>query len=205
MASGFAVSTPFKAPHFSDQTRTANYADLRYDVLLNPNAENILPRSVLLSELPNVQWSPQGSGISIPPEASARLEELWRQHLASLGLTPQLIPDEISTPERYSEGALRHIAVNAYERNPRARKACIDHYGLSCLLCGFSFGERFGYIGEGFIHVHHLRPLSDIGKDYEVDPTTDLIPVCPNCHAMLHRKNPPFTPDEIRKLILTNS
>ncbi|MFM2199590.1 MAG: hypothetical protein RLZZ505_3022 [Verrucomicrobiota bacterium] len=205
MASGFALSAPFEAPHFSDSTRTANYTDLRYDVLLNPNTEDILPRSVLLSELPDVQWSPQGSGISIPPDAADRLEELWRQHLVSLGLSPQQIPDEISTPERYSEGALRRITVNAYERDPRARKACIDHYGLSCLICGFSFGARFGDIGEGFIHVHHLRPLSDIGEDYEVDPISDLIPVCPNCHAMLHRKNPPLTPDELRPLITTKS
>lgn len=201
MASGFAVSTPFKAPHFSDPTRTANYTNLRYDVLLNPNAEDLLARSTLLSELPDVQWSPQGSGISIPSEAADKLEGLWQQHLALLGLNSQLIPDEISTPERYSEGALRRIAVNAYERDPRARKACIDHHGPNCSICGFTFGERFGDIGEGFIHVHHLRPLSNIGKNYEVDPISDLIPVCPNCHAMLHRKTPPFTPEELRSLI----
>jgi len=198
MASGFTVSAPFEARHYSDPTKTANYTYLRYDVLLNPRSEELLHRSLLLEELPDVQWSPQGSGISIAPEAAARLEDLWRRHLALIGLAPQQIPDEISTPERYSEGAVRRITVNAYERDPRARKACIDHYGSNCSICGFSFGERFGTIGEGFIHVHHLRPLADIGGDYEVDPIADLIPVCPNCHAILHRRIPPYTPEELR-------
>jgi 5-methylcytosine-specific restriction enzyme A len=205
MASGFAVSTPFEAPHYSDPKKTANYTDLRYDVLLNPRSEVLLHRSLLLSELPDVHWSPQGSGITIAPEAAARLEELWRHHLASIGLAPQQIPDEVSTPERYSEGALRRIAVNAYERDPRARKACIDHHGWRCSICGFCFGDHFRAIGDGFIHVHHLRPLADIGGDYEVDPIADLIPVCPNCHAMLHRRIPPYTPEELRAHITSSS
>ncbi len=204
MASGVAVSAPLEAPHYSDPKRTANYADLRYDVLLNPNKENLLPRSLLLSELPEVHWSPQGSGISVAPEAAARLEELWRHHLASIGLASQHIPDEVSTPERYSEGALRRISVNAYERDPRARKACLEHHGFDCSICNFSFGDYFGSLGKGFIHVHHLRRLADIGSNYEVDPVADLIPVCPNCHAMLHRKNPPYSPDELKTYLTKN-
>jgi 5-methylcytosine-specific restriction protein A len=38
-----------------------------------------------------------------------------------------------------------------------------------------------------------------IGPNYQINPEKDLIPVCPNCHAMLHRKSPPFLPDEIKK------
>ncbi len=197
MASGFALSAPFKAPHYSDPTKTANYTDLRYDVLLNPRSEALLGRPLLLKELPDVQWSPLGSGITIAPEGAARLEELWQHHLGTIGLATQQIADEVSTPERYSEGALRRIAVNAYERDPRARKACLDHYGCNCSICGYSFSEHFGTIGDGFIHVHHLRPLADIGGDYEVDPVADLIPVCPNCHAMLHRRIPTYTPEEL--------
>ncbi len=36
-------------------------------------------------------------------------------------------------------------------------------------------------MGEGFIHVHHLKPLSEVGYEYRVDPIRDLRPVCPNC------------------------
>ena len=162
MASGFTVSAPFEEPHYSDPARKAKYANLRYDVLLNPSHEGLLSRSLLLRELPNVHWSPQGGGIAIDPEAASRLEELWHEHLESIGLSVQLIPDEVSTPERYYEGALKRIAVNAYEREPRARKACLEHYGFKCSICEFSFGDHFGELGEGYIHVHHLRPLAQI-------------------------------------------
>ena len=73
-----------------------------------------------------------------------------------------------------------------YERNPKARKRCIKYYGTSCCVCGFNFGQVFGAAAEGFIHVHHLKPLSDIGEEYKVNPIEDLRPVCPNCHAMIH-------------------
>jgi 5-methylcytosine-specific restriction protein A len=198
MASGYALSKPFQESHYSDPLKTANYINLRYDVLLNPYNESLLSRDVLLQELPDVQWSPQGSGITINPEAAARLEGLWFCHLTSVGLNPQQIADEVTTPERYTEGALRRISINAYERDPRARKTCLTHHGCKCSQCGFSFAEHFGAIGEGFIHVHHLVPLADVGCEYEVNPIADLIPVCPNCHAMLHRRVPPFTPEELR-------
>jgi 5-methylcytosine-specific restriction protein A len=87
-----------------------------------------------------------------------------------------------------SEGAKKSIVVNAYDRNRKAREECVQHYGTDCAVCGFNFGEAFGELGEGFINVHHLKPISSIGKSYDVNPIQDLRPVCPNCHAMLHRK-----------------
>ena len=198
MASGFAVSSPFQAPHYSDASKTANYIDLRYDILLNPSDEKLLDRDILEVELPEVRWSPQGSGITIPPDAAARLEEMWSEQITSIGLSPSKSPDEIVAPERYWEGAVRRIAVDAYERDPRARRACLKHHGLTCCVCGFDFAVAYGDLGKGFIHVHHLKQLSDIGSEYEVDPITDLVPVCPNCHAMLHKRNPPMAPEDLR-------
>ena len=78
--------------------------------------------------------------------------------------------------------------MNKYERNPIARQECIAKYGTNCRVCGMSFKEDYGDIGAGFIHVHHIKPLNEIKEDYKVNPETDLIPVCPNCHAMLHKK-----------------
>lgn len=204
MASGFAVSSPFQAPHYSDASKSANYTDLRYDILLNPSEEILLSRDRLEEELPGVRWSPQGSGIAIPPYAAARLEELWSDHIASIGLSPAKTPDEVVTPERYWEGAVRRIAVDAYERDPRARKACLAHHGFNCFVCRFDFSKTYGDLGKGFIHVHHLRQLSEIGQEYEVDPIHDLIPVCPNCHAMLHKRSPPISPADLR-VIISNS
>ncbi|MDZ7332712.1 MAG: HNH endonuclease [candidate division KSB1 bacterium] len=113
-----------------------------------------------------------------------------------------LLPEEI--PESDSaiyEGAKQKITVNGYERDPKARRICIAHYGDSCTVCGFSFYKNYGEVGRGFIEVHHVTPLSKIGQNYQIDPIQDLRPVCPNCHAMLHRRNPPFSIEEIRQFL----
>lgn len=111
-------------------------------------------------------------------------------------------PDEILT-KKYSEGAVRQVIVNAYERNPNARKKCIEYYGTNCQICGFHFGQTYGRLAEGLIHVHHLRLLSEIGEEYEVDPVKDLLPVCANCHAVIHRKTPPYSIEEIKQALAT--
>ena len=66
------------------------------------------------------------------------------------------------------------------------------------MICRFSSSEGFGDSGEGFIHVHHLRPLAEVGRHYDVNHISDLIPEDPNCHAMLYRKSPPYTFEELR-------
>lgn len=113
------------------------------------------------------------------------------------------LPDEIPTSEQNTlfEGAKKTITVNAYERNSKARQLCIKHYGTICFVCDFDFEKKFGEHGKGFIHVHHLTPISDIGEHYEVDPIKDLRPVCPNCHAMLHRVEPPLTIEELKTML----
>lgn len=111
-------------------------------------------------------------------------------------------PDEARLdPEVYVEGAVRQITVNAFERNAAAREKCIELHQACCFVCKFDFGKFYGSFMDGYIHVHHLRLLSQIREGYTVDPAADLIPVFPNCHAALHRKNPPFTPEELRDLI----
>ncbi|MBL1420234.1 MAG: HNH endonuclease [Alphaproteobacteria bacterium] len=88
-----------------------------------------------------------------------------------------------------NEGERKKIYVNRYERDPRLRAKCLKRYGHSCAVCEFSFKTVFGDIGNGFIHVHHIRPLSKLGgKVRKINAIEDLIPVCPNCHAMLHAK-----------------
>ena len=96
------------------------------------------------------------------------------------------LPEEIMTDEVFPEGAVTQITVNAYERCPKARQRCIDEYGSSCFICDFDFGLTYGPEAQGYIHVHHLKPLSECGGEYNVDPVRDLRPVCPNCHAVIH-------------------
>ena len=101
--------------------------------------------------------------------------------------------------EKLYEGALVTVKANKYERNQKARKECVAKKGYQCLVCGRDFESTYGEIGKGFIHVHHLTPISTIGKEYELNVDTDLVPVCPNCHYMLHRKDPPYTIEELKE------
>ena len=110
-----------------------------------------------------------------------------------------LYPDELDQDINLPEGTTQQVTVNRFERSAEARVKCISHYGASCQVCGMNFGQKYGEIGVGFIHVHHRTPIATIGKEYVVNPIDDLIPVCPNCHAILHRKEPPLTIAELKK------
>ena len=113
-------------------------------------------------------------------------------------------PEEVDKADKHREGAVTQTVVNRYERDPRARKKCIAEYGPVCQVCSMDFERTYGAVGEGFIHVHHIKQISEIGEEYEVDPLTDLVPVCPNCHAMLHKRKPPFSVDELREMLNLN-
>ena len=110
-------------------------------------------------------------------------------------------PGDMDDAQTYSEGAVRTVTVNAYERDPKAREACIAKHGYRCAVCRMSFSEVYGEIGERFIHVHHKKPLAARRKEYEVNPRMDLIPVCPNCHAMLHSQEPPLGIDQLTEIV----
>lgn len=129
------------------------------------------------------------------------------EHLKLVQAVPQLknleaLPnndiDEVLPEVRYREGAVRTVQVNAYERDRAARRACLEHHGVLCQVCRVDLTHVYGQMAAGFIHVHHVRPLSEIGEEYEVDPRTDLLPVCPNCHAMLHLFRPPLSVAELQ-------
>lgn len=113
-----------------------------------------------------------------------------------------LLPEEIAaTAEPVVEGARFRVLVSAYGRNPEARRQCIAVHGTDCCVCGFSFGAVYGEVAEGFTHVHHLWPLSEAEGAHQVDPVEDLRPVCPNCHAVLHRRVPAYSIEEVRAFL----
>ncbi len=107
--------------------------------------------------------------------------------------------------EKLYEGALITVKANKYERNQKARRECVAKKGYQCLVCGKDFEATYGEIGKNFIHVHHLTPISSIGKEYQLNVDTDLVPVCPNCHYMLHRKDPPYTIEELKGILAKQS
>ncbi|MBK7495215.1 MAG: HNH endonuclease [Candidatus Omnitrophica bacterium] len=82
--------------------------------------------------------------------------------------------------------------------------ACSRVHGLDCTVCGLNFEARYGELGKGFIHVHHLKPLALTDGEYELNPVADLRPVCPNCHAMLHRPEQTLSIEELRATLETS-
>jgi len=124
-----------------------------------------------------------------------------------LGMTASLLPleevDAIGEPEirGLPEGAKMRIEVNRYERSKLNRAMCISIHGSRCAACGLDLATMYGELGDSYIHVHHLIPVSRIGEGYAPNPATDLVPLCPNCHAMVHRKDPPLSPEELRAAI----
>lgn len=114
-------------------------------------------------------------------------------------------PSELAATGNYREGSGQTVTVNRYERHRQARTECIEHYGLECTVCGMTFEDKYGSVGEGYIHVHHLKELSQIGEEYTVDPVADLRPVCPNCHAIIHRRRPAYSIEEAKGFLSSHS
>ena len=199
-AAGYVVSEPYLSKHWSGEDKDVYRVLIDFEVLLNPENESILTLDILKTvNLEKQQWTPQSSGISIKPELVEELEAVWFDFLTTqkIRLNPYALSGNEET-KTYTEGTGNQIIQTRYERNPHARVACINHYGYSCSVCEFDFEKRFGELGKNFIHVHHLTQVATVGKTYQVDPILDLRPVCPNCHAMLHRQNPPLTIEELK-------
>lgn len=133
---------------------------------------------------------------TLRPEVWAAMSELgW------LAESDFKLPEELVATNAGMEGAVQTITVNRYERDHRLRTACIQNYGARCCVCCIDMGKVYGEHAQGLIHVHHLAPLSEANGPKTVDPVRDMRPLCPNCHAVAHRRNPPFTMNELRSLL----
>jgi 5-methylcytosine-specific restriction protein A len=199
VAVGTFTSEVYPGVHWNDPKRTANYADIEFTTYLL--AEDRLPTEVLVKAVPAVPWNNlYGSGVQLDKSDEARLAAVWLQHLDSFrsGLRPA---EELLGDETFVEGAASKVVVNRYERDPVARERCLQIHGRVCAVCGFDFQKTYGTLGDGFIHVHHIREVSTLPPGYRVKPKDDLVPVCANCHAMLHRCRPALTPDELRVIV----
>ena len=84
--------------------------------------------------------------------------------------------------------------VKTRERSPVNRHLCIATHGCKCHVCGFDYEEQYGQIGAGYIEVHHLEPLGSLREGRIFNPRADLIPLCANCHRMIHRAGDPLAP-----------
>ena len=136
------------------------------------------------------------------PELSLNtLIKLGPNWYASDGLPASFMADELVPSVTYPEGAVTTVTINGYERNRQARDACLAHYGAVCAICAFDFEGVYGPIARSLVHVHHKKPLANIGTTYMVDPIQDLIPVCPNCHAVIHSTRVPLEIEHLREVV----
>jgi 5-methylcytosine-specific restriction enzyme A len=115
------------------------------------------------------------------------------------------LAEEIDTPESFIEGASKTVSVNTYERSAYARAKCISHFGCKCSVCDFDFEKVYGSSGKNYIHVHHIVPLAEISNEYVLDPIKDLIPVCANCHAIIHRERTALTVEQLKQNLVQNA
>ena len=107
--------------------------------------------------------------------------------------------DEKVVPD--SEGRKRLVQHISYERSQKNRREAIKLHGTTCVVCTFNFDETYGKdYADGYIQIHHIKPVSEY--EGEVDPETDLVPLCANCHAMAHRRRATVTSiEELKALI----
>lgn len=206
VASGWVTSDVYEAKHWikikKAKGETALYVDVHWDAILDPDRD-IFRRIWLDGGIySKMHWAPQASGIQIPDDVAEHLEKDWAKFLNRppvIGKAP--LAEEVDSTRTYAEGATRQVTVNVYERNVEARTICINYYGIDCSVCGFNFEKTYGEIGVGFIHVHHLKSLAEIGKKYKLSPIRDLRPVCPNCHVMLHQQKPAYSIEELKAIL----
>jgi 5-methylcytosine-specific restriction protein A len=184
--------------------KTISLAATRYylERFKNDMSPEALERALVAVELHLDYYAVQGKGEQV---SIRTFVDSYRANLA-LSVTEVIYPDEVHVqPTGFTEGALKQVTINAYERDPKARTVCIAKFGAICQVCDFDFEKTYGEIGKGFIHVHHKVDLATIGESYQVDPINDLVPVCPNCHAMLHTEKPAMGIEKLRQIIQDNS
>ncbi len=198
VAAGTFASEVYEDDHWDGSGRTATYAQVTWQHLLP--VEDRLPVEHLKDIAPGVPWHAlRASGVLVRSPDDATLQDAWTRHLAA---TPYREPGEFA-PGEFVEGAVTRVEVNRYERDRAARRACIEHHGTSCAVCGFDFERTYGDVGRDFVHVHHLREISTLGPGYKIDPVKEMRPLCANCHAMAHRQRPALTVRQLKAALRT--
>jgi len=117
--------------------------------------------------------------------------------------SPIIVDDNLTTAVFSSDGRQIRYYTTRYERKKTNREEAIRIHGTTCMACGFNFEKMYGQVGKDYIDVHHIVPLSSIKQEVLINPQTDLICLCPNCHRMIHKKDV-LTLEKLKQLIEEN-
>lgn len=139
------------------------------------------------------------------PRTYTTIDDHLATRLWTIVNVAQTLADQDYVPtlpaQEFTEGQKAQVLATRYERNPKARDACLQHHGTACVVCGFDFASVYG---EGFtwcITAHHLKLVSTRGGEHRVDPIEEMRPVCSNCHTVIHQRSPPFEIEEVQTMI----
>jgi 5-methylcytosine-specific restriction protein A len=108
--------------------------------------------------------------------------------------------EDVETDPSAFEGKTVEAISQRYERKPVNREICLSVRGRRCYCCNMDFGELYGPSADGYIEVHHITPASDMGSGYQINPVTELVPICSNCHSVVHLATPPRSVEEVKAL-----
>lgn len=149
------------------------------------------------------QLEPQSAAMLDKTLDDLELIESTDEREKSLWIEPGAVEnDEVEEFESGVEGNKKQRYTTYYERLPENRRQAIKIHGVTCKACNFNFEKTHGTHGKDFIHVHHIKPISQFEKPRKINPETDLTVLCPNCHSMVHRyKNKTLSVEELKKVI----
>jgi 5-methylcytosine-specific restriction protein A len=135
--------------------------------------------------------------ISRPITSATRGQALASSALGVLTLFAACTDFDVDQVIGEAEGAGIHQESIRHERKAANRIMCLNHHGYDCAACGFNFSEQYGSLGAGFVEVHHIFTVASMPPGYRPNPITEMVPLCANCHRMVHRTTPPLDPLEL--------
>jgi 5-methylcytosine-specific restriction protein A len=199
---GVVASAP--QPGAALPARLGLLAGIVFDLLLPPG--DALPAEGLAESVPDMNWSAiRTTGTVVPTQSESQLRAAWTRFLRSRPVPEDWLAAADPTlplPGSMPQDSLRTVGINRYEYDPDAVRQCVAFHGTSCAACGLSMEQIYGPAGAAFVQVHHIVPPASLSPGYVLDPVADLVPLCPNCHAMAHRGVPdPYTPGELRRML----
>ncbi len=172
------------------------------------SCEVLVSGSPLRDEILSEVWTDFEVKLSLNFAPENQLERLVEALVYGISLPLTLLQEDSidyeplgETHSPRLEGDKRSMLHNKYERSRFNRAMCLRHHGFSCKACGEKLVQKYGSIAQELIHVHHIKPVSSLGGATLVDPIQDLVPLCPNCHNVIHRVNPPLTLEQLIQVI----
>jgi predicted HNH restriction endonuclease len=156
-------------------------------------------------------WKLQGRTYRITPERLAQSSYLSEDDVISAVIgrakisasdetfATLLDPVELLYESMEGRKALREHIVR--ERDTALIRRFKDNLrSFVCSVCNFDFEKVYGEIGKTFIEAHHVEAIG-LREAEQTTALTDLIPVCANCHRMLHRRSPPYLPNDLTTMM----